>query len=53
MVCMPIIPALGKLSQLHHKFEASLGYIERPCLQKKKPKTDKTKRQWKNNSGES
>jgi hypothetical protein len=30
----PVIPALRK-RQKHQKFKASLGYIARPCLQKK------------------
>jgi hypothetical protein len=33
---MPVIPALGKLRQGAHKFEAGLGYIVRPCLPRKK-----------------
>jgi hypothetical protein len=28
----PLIPALGKLSQKNLEFEASLGYMEIPCL---------------------
>jgi hypothetical protein len=32
----PLIPALRRLKQKDHKFEASLGYIARPSLKKKK-----------------
>jgi hypothetical protein len=31
---MPVIPALGKLRQEVHEFEASRGNIERLCLKK-------------------
>jgi hypothetical protein len=27
-----ILPALGKVRQEDHEFKASLGYTERPCL---------------------
>jgi hypothetical protein len=41
---MLIIPALRRLRQEDHKFEASVDYIARPDLQKKKTKTKIEKR---------
>jgi hypothetical protein len=35
---MPIIPGVGKLRQEAYEFKASLNYIERPFLKKKKKK---------------
>jgi hypothetical protein len=36
MVVYTIIPALSRLSQEDQKFQASLGYIVRPCLKQNK-----------------
>jgi hypothetical protein len=33
---LPVIPALRRLRQKDHKFEAGLGYTMRPYLKKKK-----------------
>jgi hypothetical protein len=33
---MPVIPALGRLRQEGGEFKASLDYIARPCISKKK-----------------
>jgi hypothetical protein len=39
--CTPVSPALGRLRQKDQEFQASLGYIARPCLTKQ----NKTKKQ--------
>jgi hypothetical protein len=41
---MPVIPALGRLKQENHEFEATLGYIVRSCFKK----TNQTNKQTKN-----
>jgi hypothetical protein len=38
MVVTPVISKLGRLRQKGHEFEASLGYLSRPCLRKGKKK---------------
>jgi hypothetical protein len=35
-----VISALGRLRQENHKSEASLGYIAKPCLKKKKKRKE-------------
>jgi hypothetical protein len=35
-MCTPVIPALGRLRQEYDEFQASLDYITKPCLKKRK-----------------
>jgi hypothetical protein len=35
---MPEVPALGRLQQKNHEFEARLDCLARPCLKRKKNK---------------
>jgi hypothetical protein len=35
-----VIPVLRRLSQEDHKFKASLGYIARPCLKRRKKRRE-------------
>jgi hypothetical protein len=39
-LCIPVIPAFGRLRKEDHEFRASIGYIVRQSL-KKKNKTEK------------
>jgi hypothetical protein len=34
--CIPITPTHGRLRQEDHEFDASLGYILKPCQKKEK-----------------
>jgi hypothetical protein len=40
---MPEVPALGRLQQKNHEFEARLDCLARPCLKRKKKKKEKQK----------
>jgi hypothetical protein len=39
----PVISGLGRLRHKDHKFKASLGYITKPCLTKKKKRKKEMK----------
>jgi hypothetical protein len=43
MVVHIVIPALGRLRQEEHEFDANLGYIVKPCLKKPKEKKSNLK----------
>jgi hypothetical protein len=43
-VCTSVIPVLRRWRQEDGEFLASLGYITRPCIQKKKERKRKGKR---------
>jgi hypothetical protein len=43
MVYMPIISAFGRLRQENQKFDASPGYLVRPCLMKEREGKEKGK----------
>jgi hypothetical protein len=33
--CTPVIPAYRRLRQVHNEFKASVGYIGRPCFERR------------------